>query len=197
MKSLFRSTFAPFCFMLALLGLTAGCAHAPTPITLPTAAAVRAPIQRAQVSVKRAVALGQREQAIAATAVTKGIVAGSEEAKELSTLTFAHAAADAGAQDQLSAALYQTGELDRHMAEKQKQIDALAKHDKAEIAANDVLTLKLHRWEFVALAMIVGDYFLGSTIQEGLKAAVALAWRVGAAFVAHLAAFWPLLLALF
>ena len=117
--------------LLAILApalLLIGCAH-PSAIKLPTVAAARVPIQAAQKSVARAVAIDKQEQVIIVAAQTKGIAAGSAQAKELSTLSAAREQADAQTQDQLTQALYKTGDLDRELAADQVETDALAKAD--------------------------------------------------------------------
>ena len=147
--------------------LLIGCAH-PSAIKLPTVAAVRAPIVAAQKSVARAVAIDKQEQVIIVAAQTKGIAAGSAQAKELSTLGAERVLADTETENQLTQALYKTGDLDRELAADQVKIDALAKDDAAKTKEIPILERAKHHWQLAVLVLVVLDFFFGAPIQQGL-----------------------------
>ncbi len=157
---------------------------APAHIALPTTAAVRAPLATAKTHVDRSVALGVQEQALATVATAKGIKSNSQEAAQLSTLLSADAQEKRAAQDQLTATLYQVGEMDRLQASKQAQIDALAKHDAREtgLASAEAVTIKkvVHSrliWIGLFLLSLVADFFCGAFIEKELRWIVGLVWK--------------------
>ena len=173
--------------------LLSGCAH-PSAIRLPTVAAVRAPILAAQKSVARAVAIDRQEQVIIVAAQSRGLAAGSAQAKQLLTLGVAREQADAQTQEQLTRAVYKTGDLERALAADQAKVDALARDDAAKTREIPLLERAKHHWQLAVLVLLVADFFFGAPIQRGLHWLVstvvqgALAgWKFVLTFIAHVA----------
>ena len=188
-------------FWLAFIALLSvvGCAAPRTAPPISTAA-VRAPIVSAQVQVRRAVAIGKREQVLVHRAQSKGIAAGSEEARELSTLTLARTRAESSALLQLDGALDQTGILQGRIDQAHRQFVALSRDDQLKTARISFLR-RIERWLILGLALMpVADYFAGAPIQRGLHVALRVICR-GVAWIFHHAIglvlrFLPMLLAL-
>lgn len=174
----------PLAFALCLL---TGCAHqAPRAIALPTTAAVRAPIVAAAASNGRSLTLARRAQVAAARAVGKGMVAGSEEAKELASLTLQTTASVQTTQDQLTAALLQVGKLDADLAAAKVKVDAQTKAYAAErvarLRAETERAAAEHRkreWMLGSFALaatsVLLDLFCGAELQEIERAAASAA----------------------
>ena len=165
----------PFLFFLAAVLALAGCHSVPRTITLPTVAAVRAPIVIAQTHVARAVQIGKQEQALLKQAGSQGLSAA--RVRQVSALLTADAAEKQGAADQLTAALYQTGSLQKELDAKQAQCNALARDDAAKTVKVGTLEKVLHRWQLALLLLVVADYFAGAFLQRGAHWLLALAGR--------------------
>ena len=172
MKSILRFYLLLLCdALLGLALLLGGCHAVPQAIVLPTTAAVRAPLVSAQTHVARAVAIGKQEAAIVAKAGSAGLSA--TDTQKVSALLTADAAEKQGAADQLTAALYQVGSLQKDLDAEQAKIVALEKDDAAQtaLAKTEAVTIAKERHDFRELFLIFAIFVLGVVIGVSLMGA--------------------------